>query len=477
MDLTVIYSARTRRAFLATATLLVAVIAAVDWYTEPYVSIGFLYLFPIMLVAGYLRRWQTIALALLCSVLQESFSNLPSADSLTRLVLSSVGFVGTGLLIAELLRNRRITQQHLEEVQQQVLLREQAERQLEILIESSPAAIVTVDGSGRILVANAAAQQLFAPGGAPLPGQSILGFLPSLAPAVASGAARSYRASLQCRGSRANGEVFLAAVWFSTYRTAAGPCLAAIVADLSEDLRSREELSLDHLLRNARILMGAVSHEIRNLCGAALVVHRNLTRVESLRGNEDFAALGTVIEGLERISSLELKTSAPELSSVDLAAVLDEFRVLIEPAFHESGIRTSWRISEALPMVWADRYGLLHALLNLARNSQRAMEGGAERSLNVSVDVSAGSVVLRFSDTGPGVASPEALFRPFQPTPGGAGLGLYVSRSILRSFGGDLRHEPTPQGCTFLISLVPMQPEEEPAAHVDLEADPHPAGG
>ncbi len=476
MDLTAIYSDRTRGVFLATAALLVAGIAAVDWYTEPYVSIGFLYLFPIMLAAGYLRRWQTIALALSCAVLQESFSNLPPADSVTRLVLSSAGFAGTGLLIAELLRNRRIAERHLREVEQQVRLREQAEQQLAILIESSPAAIVTVDGAGRILVANAAAQQLFAPEAAPLPGQCILGYLPSLAPVVASSASRSYRATLQCRGTRANGEVFLAAVWFSTYQTASGPCLAAIVADLSEDLRSREELSLDHLLWNARILMGAVSHEIRNLCGAALVAHRNLARVRSLRGNEDFEALGTVIAGLERISSLELKTKDPEGSAVDLAAVLDEFRVLIEPAYHEAGMTTRWEMPRDLPLVWADRQGLLHALLNLARNSQRAMQGCPRAELTVSVHASQPAIEVRFSDTGPGVASPEALFRPFQPTPGGSGLGLYVSRSILRSFGGNLAHEPSPLGCCFVITLVPMQPEEEPSAHADLEADSHPAG-
>ncbi|HXY39869.1 MAG TPA: hypothetical protein VEQ10_09370, partial [Vicinamibacteria bacterium] len=142
MDLAAIYSERMRVPFLAAAGALVAAIAVLDWSTEPYVDIGFLYLFPIMLAAGYLRRWQTTGLALVCAVLQESFSNLPPSDSLPRLLMSSAGFVGTGLLIAELLRNRRRTQQHLEEMERQVRLREQAEQQVRILVESSPAAIV-----------------------------------------------------------------------------------------------------------------------------------------------------------------------------------------------------------------------------------------------------------------------------------------------------------------------------------------------
>jgi len=460
LDLASIYSERMRAPFLAAAGALVAAIAVLDWSTEPYFSIGFLYLFPIMLAAGYLRRWQTTALALVCAVLQEGFSNLPPSDSLPRLLLSSAGFVGTGLLIAELLRNRRRTQQHLEEMEQQVRLREQAEQQVRILVESSPAAIVTSDGAGRIVLANAAAQQLFAPGGPPLGGQSILGYLPALSPAVAAGG-RAYRTSLQCKGTRADGEVFLAAVWFSTYETAAGSCLAAIVVDLSEDLRSREELSLDHLLQNARILMSAVSHEIRNLCGAALAVHRNLQRVESLRGNQDFEALGTVIAGLERISAMELKPVEADLGAVDLAALVDELRVLIEPAFREAGMRVEWRLAADLPLVWADRYGLLHACLNLARNSQRAMEGCAERVLTVSATQAGGSVQVCFCDTGPGVASPESLFRPFQPTPGGTGLGLYVSRTIVRGFGGELAYQPRPRGCCFTLTLAPMRAEED----------------
>jgi two-component system sensor kinase FixL len=454
MDLSAVYSAHHRRAFLATAVLLIGAIAVVDWSTPPFVSIGFLYLFPIMLAAGYLNRWQAALLALLCAILQESFSNLPPSDAVTRLVLSSAGFLGTGLFISELLRNRRITEEHLAAVERQIELREQAEQQLRILVDTSPAAIVTTDGCGRILLANTAARELFAPGGGPLAGLSILDYLPSIAPAVAARPTRHYRTDLHCKGVRANGEVFLAAVWFSTYQTAAGSCLTAIVVDLSEDLRSREQSGLDQLLKNARVLMSAVSHEIRNLCGAALVVHRNLARVESLHGNLDFEALGTVIEGLERLSSMELKASDADTGTVDLSALLDELRVLIEPGYREAGMQVRWDVSAELPVVWGDRYGLLQAFLNLARNSQRAMQGSAEKALTVSASA-AGTVRVRFADTGPGVDFPERLFRPFQRAPGGTGLGLYVSRSILRSFGGDLVHEPSDRGCCFVVTLLP----------------------
>lgn len=44
-----------------------------------------------------------------------------------------------------------------------------------------------------------------------------------------------FRASMQCRGHRGNGESFLAEVWFSTYKEGATPKLAAIIADITEE--------------------------------------------------------------------------------------------------------------------------------------------------------------------------------------------------------------------------------------------------
>ena len=53
--------------------------------------------------------------------------------------------------------------------------------------------------------------------------------------------------------------------------------------------------------------MGAVSHEVRNVCGAIAVVHENLARNNSLAHNKDFEDLGTLIETLEKIAGLELR--------------------------------------------------------------------------------------------------------------------------------------------------------------------------
>ena len=128
-----IYAPANRARLIVVAGLLIAAIAVVDWATKPYISLGFLYLFPIMILGGFLSRTQLVGVALVCAVLQEAFSNLPENEAVIRLLFSSAGFVGTGLFISEMIRNRRITMAHVEELEGQIKLREDAEEQLRSL--------------------------------------------------------------------------------------------------------------------------------------------------------------------------------------------------------------------------------------------------------------------------------------------------------------------------------------------------------
>ena len=67
---------------LASAGMIVA-IALVDWWTAPYVSLGFLYLFPIMLAAGFLPRPALVAVGVVCAMLSEAFSSLDPTGRLS----------------------------------------------------------------------------------------------------------------------------------------------------------------------------------------------------------------------------------------------------------------------------------------------------------------------------------------------------------------------------------------------------------
>lgn len=454
MDLLSFYSRTNRKALLIAAAILTILIAVVDWYASSFLSIGFLYLFPMMLVSGFLGRWQVVLLALVFTVLQELFGDLPFANAAARVVFTWAGFAGTGLFFSELLRNRRIVLAHLDEVEHQVQQRREAEEQLQILVDSSPAAILTAGAGGEILVANEAAREIFAADDAGLRGRLIADFVPVLYAALQSRQPRPLRTATQCRAQRANGETFLAGIWFSTWRSPSGNRLAAIIVDLSEDLCSREDLSLDYLLRSARVLMSAVSHEVRNLAGAALVFHQNLTRVEALRNNEDFQALGTLIQGMEKLSAMKLANPQEQDGhSIELAPVMDELRVILETVCRNAGIDLEWAVEDVSLSVCADRYDLTQAFLNLAKNSRRALESAPEKRIRVSTRTGDHSIAIRFEDTGPGIANPQSLFRAFQRDADATGLGLYVSRSLLKGFGGDLAFEPTERGCRFVITL------------------------
>jgi PAS domain S-box-containing protein len=220
-DLTWIWEGRNRSPVLVASCVIVLIIAVVDWWTKPYFSLDFLYLFPIMLAAGFLPRWAIVLLGIACALLSERFSNLDPADAHIRLGFEALALCGCGLLTSEVLRNRR--------------LNIEAQQRIRVLVETSPAAIVTVDERGFIELANAAAAELMTPQMGDLIGQPIAAFLPELHHALRREEGPQFRTSMQCRGRRGNGESFLAEVWFSTYKEGRAPKLAAIIADVSEE--------------------------------------------------------------------------------------------------------------------------------------------------------------------------------------------------------------------------------------------------
>ena len=230
--------------------------------------------------------------------------------------------------------------------------------------------------------------------------------------------------------------------------------LAAIVVDASEEMREREMQNLRQLMKGNQIAAAAVSHEVRNLCSAISLLCSSMKENHSLSGDEDFQGLTNLVKGLEKIASFELHSRLQEtLEEVALQEVLDDLRIVIEPDWREIDGVVHWRLPNDPAMVVADRNGLLPAFLNIAQNSHRAVQASSARELTVAVSREEQTVNVRFHDTGPGIPAPERLFEPLQPGADGAGLGLYVSRALVRSYGGELRFEPRVSGSCFTIEL------------------------
>ena len=447
------------RAALIFAGILTAMIGLVDWWVVGNVYFGTFYVFPMLLAGAVLPCWQIALAAMFCTVLGELFDPFPFDPiiSLSQGALLFLALAGTGMVSRSVTISRKMEQENRQRVEKEVAARREAEEQLEFLIQTSPVAIVVMSGSGEILIGNSAAARLFRVGAGDLVGRNISRYIPTLGnvPSVED-TNQTFRTEMQCRGQRDNGDIFLANVFFSTYRTAIGPRLAALVVDTSENFRDRAEYGLEQLMAGSRILVGAVSHEVRNVCGAIGVIYQNLARSGSLAKNQDFEALGSLVEALNKIASMELRQSTGSLEAkvLNLNEILDEARIVLEPYCAESDITVNWKVPERLPYVWADRHALLQVLLNLAKNSRRALEGASLKRIGVSVTIEHGIVAIRVTDTGPGIVSAEKLFQPLQKGAEATGLGLFLSRAFMRSLRGDLRYDSDVPGCCFVIELA-----------------------
>src|SRR5271156_4605253 len=445
-----------RSTSLLVAALMIGLIAWIDARVAAEIPLGFLYLAPMLVAGASLSRWEVTAVAAICAWLAEAFDEFPWGPNtgLPRDLLYFAAFCCMGFFMHQVTRSRKLSARHLRQIESEMTARRDAEEQLKVLVASSPAAIITTSSDGRVLLANDAADRLFGLEPGTLRGRSIRHYLPSLINVPAwDGSRQVFRTAMQCRGRRADGEVFQADVWFSTYVTSAGPRLAAMVLDTSEDLRTHEESSFHQMLASSRIMVAAVSHEVRNVCGAIALVHENLTRSKKLTENKDFETLGTLILALERIAAMDLRQSASQAARVEVPPLLDELRIVMDSSLRDHGITSHWEIEDDLPQVWADRQSLMQVFLNLTKNGERAMEDQEQRELKVIARSEGSGVTIRFRDTGGGVAHPERLFHPFQLEAQSTGLGLYLSRAFMRSFKGDLHYEPATGGSTFVVQL------------------------
>lgn len=442
---------------LMAAVVLVAITSFADWSFGKSVSLAAVYILPMMLGGVVMRPHEIAISAVVCSYLRSLFETPGSpSDQVIRFTFAVLVYLVSAFFVTALVRNHQLVVQHLEQLRWEQAMRQEAEEQLRFLAESSPAAILTLASDGTVLSANRAAEVLFAiPGGESLSGRAIGSFMPVLAEALDVDLGTSeLRTSAQALGVRADGEIFSAQTWFSSYGATGGRRLAAIVVDASEEMREREEEGLRHLLSGNQIAAAAIAHEVRNFCGAISLLCTNLAGRPTLMADPEVHRLAELVGGLESIARFDLRSRAADLlRPVPLKPVLDNLRIVVEPDWKEMEGSIYWSVISEIPAVLAESHGLMQVFLNLVHNSRRAVQDSSTRNLRIVVQIQGSKLTVRFEDSGPGVAAPERLFQPFQQGASGSGLGLYLSRSIIRGYGGDLRYESRPIGSCFVVEL------------------------
>jgi two-component system NtrC family sensor kinase len=136
--------------------------------------------------------------------------------------------------------------------------------------------------------------------------------------------------------------------------------------------------------------------------------------------------------------------------------ILDAVR-FVQPYFHTQCIDVRVHTEPGLPFLSLDKWQMLQALVNLLQNSADAMADQPERVLSVAAGVEGNFIRVAISDTGSGIAAANIphIFEPFFTTKGerGTGLGLYITRQVIRDHRGTIDVETSDRGTTFVISL------------------------
>jgi two-component system sensor kinase FixL len=442
------------------ALLVAGAIAGLDLNLPYGVPLSFLYLLPMGMIGMVGSRSQILVAAALCTGIAE-FSDAfvwTSSAGIPRDVLSFIAFAAEGLYIHEALAKRHVEGLHIAALQAENQARREIEEQLSLLVASSAIAIVTLDGNGVIVQANHEAGRMLLDtdsASSALLGTAVSAFLPALARVPHRlNPERPLRTMMQTQGFRKDGVPFLADVWFSTYTTTNGDRTAAMIVDASDDLRDREESGLEQLLSISRLAVGAVAHEIRNVSSAIQLVQRNLlTTTPSLGVAPDFLALQQLTSTLERMASVEIAQAKRTAIALPLQRCFEELHIVSQVMLREHNIALEWNVPENLPNVWADQPGLMQVFLNVFRNAQSALESTVDPRVRVDVAHGEKNIHIRISDNGPGVPTPNELFRPYWADPTTTSFGLYLSRAILHSFQGEIFYESANPGAAFVIAL------------------------
>ena len=137
------------------------------------------------------------------------------------------------------------------------------------------------------------------------------------------------------------------------------------------------------------------------------------------------------------------KERVPAVEPTDLNEVVKEVHELLAPRATDLKVKLEMNLASNMPLVQVDPEGIHRALLNIVGNAVDAVEGRETPQVTVGTRLGeegwAHIVVL---DNGPGIPAHQAneIFKPFVSTKGsrGTGLGLPVSRKILREHGGDI---------------------------------------
>ena len=234
----------------------------------------------------------------------------------------------------------------------------------------------------------------------------------------------------------------------------------ALLAERTRTLR--EQLNQANRLATLGQVSAGVGHEISQPVAAVRVFAENGERLlaggRAAEAGRNFKQIVELTERIGRITS-ELRRfarrDAAEPRNFPLAEAIDGALLLLRDRVERSGvILATPPPSESAVQVRAEPVRLEQVLVNLLQNALDAAGPGGRIELSVTSE--ADYCRLAVKDDGPGLSSDaeERLFQPFSTTkPDGLGLGLVISRGIMRSLGGDLSLGTGDEGAELIMRI------------------------
>jgi two-component system C4-dicarboxylate transport sensor histidine kinase DctB len=246
---------------------------------------------------------------------------------------------------------------------------------------------------------------------------------------------------------------------------------AALVVEVAERRRTEEQLRAAQadLVQAGKLatlgqMSAGITHEINQPLTALRALSENTCQLLEIGRTSDVARNLRSIAGLtERIGRItaQLKSFAWKASvppdPIPLGATVSNALEMLRPRIERDAVD----VQVALPptaRVACDAYRLEQVLLNLIANALDAMKDAPRRQLRIDARIDGGRIHVAVADNGCGIpdAVMQRLFEPFFSTKSageGLGLGLVISNSIVRAFGGSLRARSGHTGTVFEFDL------------------------
>jgi PAS domain S-box-containing protein len=349
-------------------------------------------------------------------------------------------------------------------------------------IEAAPDALLVVDSGGRIVLVNTQLEHLFGYARHELAGKAIEILVPERFRSnhegyrmdfVGSPRTRAMGAGRSLWGRKKDGVEFPVEISLSPVPAGSEHFVAAAVRDVTEARRSAATLRAAERLVALATLAAGIAHEINNpLTTVMASLDLALESVSSWRAIGASAPPAELVEALtdakqaaktvgEIVQSMRVlaRGETGRLQPVDVNKLLDQSLILIA-----NSVKYSARIVKEfgdLAPVMADPPQLAQVFLNVLVNAAQAFsEASAVRNeIRIATRMDGARVLIEIGDNGRGIpeAIRERIFEPFFTTKDvgqGMGLGLSITRSIVKALGGEITFESAAhRGTVFRIAL------------------------